>query len=60
MVKPSTQPLNAFTTKPDTSEWVKKQELTQKKKKGGIARAKNTDGDALTLKFGKTKKVNND
>lgn len=49
---------NAFTKKPDTSGWVKSQELTMKKKKGGIARAKNTNGDALKLKFGKLKKVN--
>lgn len=60
MITKQTPTLNVFTKKPDTSDWVKSQELTMKKKKGGIARAKNTNGDALKLKFGKLKKANDD
>ena len=51
---------NAFTIKPDTSDWVKSQKLLMKKKKAGEIRAKNTDGNALNLKFTKYKDSNND
>ena len=61
MAKTSTQQpdtttsVNAFTRKPDTRDWVKKQELSAKKKKGGTARAASLNGDSLNIKLGKNK-----
>lgn len=58
MVKPSTQQLNktnAFTKKPDTSEWVKQQTISAKKRKGGVARATSLSGDAFANTLSKKK-----
>jgi hypothetical protein len=51
---------NAFTIKPDNSKWIRQQEILNKRKKAGQIRAKNTDGNALNLKFTKYKDSNND